>query len=165
MSRPALAPPRLAALAALAVLAVLLAAPALAAALSVNEVAREVRCPTCNTPLDVSSSAVAVNMKQYIADRIERGWTKDEIIAGLVDQFGEGILTTPATSGFDLVAWLVPGIAVAIGLGSIPLLMRAWARRGAGEGGDAEGAQEPVPAPSPDEARRLEEELRRVRGA
>jgi cytochrome c-type biogenesis protein CcmH len=138
----------------LCALALLLAAPALASALTVNEVAREVRCPTCNTPLDVSNAPIAVNMKQYIADRIERGWDKERIIDGLVDEFGPSVLTTPPKAGFDLVAWVVPALVVAVGLIAIPIVTRAWARRPRAEG-------PAPPEPTPEEARRLEDELRR----
>lgn len=141
------------ALAALLALLVALAMPVAGAALTVDQVAREVRCPTCDTPLDVSSSPVALDMKAYIAERIEMGWDKDRIIDGLVAEFGPEVLTTPPKSGFDLIAWLVPGIAVAIGLAAIPILTRLWARRGrSGRGG---------PPPTPDEERRLEERLER----
>jgi cytochrome c-type biogenesis protein CcmH len=142
---------------ALAVAAVLLAAlPAVAGALTVNEVAREVRCPTCQTPLDVSSAPVALDMKQYIAERIDAGWDKERIIDGLVAEFGEGVRATPPKSGFDLIAWVVPALVVALGLAAIPLLARAWSRR-------SRAATEDVPAPTPEEARRLEEELKRLR--
>jgi cytochrome c-type biogenesis protein CcmH len=123
----------------------------------VNDVAREVRCPTCNTPLDVSNAPVALDMKRYIRERIDEGWTKQEIVDGLVDEFGRGVLATPPKSGFDLVAWVVPGIVVLIGLAAIPVLTRAWSRR---PRPDAAAAG---PPPTDEEARRLEEELRRLR--
>lgn len=142
---------------ALALALLLLAAlPALAGAVTVSEVAREVRCPTCNTPLDVSNAPVAQDMKQYIAERIDAGWDKQRIIDGLVDEFGDEVLATPPKSGFDLIAWIVPGLVVLAGLASIPFLARAWARR-------SRAAPEDVPAPSPEEARRLDEELKRLR--
>lgn len=130
--------------------------PAVAGALTVNDVAQEVRCPTCNTPLDVSSAPVALDMKQYIADRIALGWSKQRIIDGLVSEFGRDVLATPPKSGFDLIAWLVPGIAVALGLAAIPVIARAWARRPRAAGEDA-------PPPTAEEAARLEDELRRMR--
>ncbi len=141
-----------------AILALLLLAvvPATAGALTVNEVAREVRCPTCNTPLDVSSSPAAADMKQYIAQRIDRGWDKERIIDGLVAEFGEGVLATPAKSGFDLVAWLVPGLAVLAGLVGIGVLAWTWSRRR-----PASATAEPPP-PTAEEARRLDDELRRL---
>ena len=146
---------RLAALVLVAVVAVALL-PGAAAALSVNDVGREVRCPTCNTPLNVSNAPVAQDMRQYIGQRIGQGWTKQQIIDGLVDEFGSEVLATPPKSGFDLVAWLVPAIAVALGLASIPIIARAWTRRSR--------APATPRAPTPEEARRLDEELRRFRG-
>jgi len=142
---------------ALVVAVILLAAlPALAAAVTVSEVAREVRCPTCETPLDVSSAPVAQDMKQYIAERIDAGWDKQRIIDGLVDEFGDEVLATPPKSGFDLIAWIVPGLVVVLGLAAIPFLARAWSRR-------SRAVPEDAPAPSPEEARRLDEELKRLR--
>jgi cytochrome c-type biogenesis protein CcmH len=138
------------------VLVALAALPSAAAAVTVSEVAREVRCPTCNTPLDVSNSPAATDMKRYIAERIERGWDKERIIDGLVAEFGEGVRATPAKSGFDLVAWLVPGLAVLGGIVAIAALAWAWSRRR-----PAAAAPE-APPPTPEEARRLEDELRRM---
>ncbi len=135
----------------------LVALPAAAGAVTVSEVAREVRCPTCNTPLDVSNSPAASDMKRYIAERIDRGWEKQRIIDGLVAEFGEGVLATPPKSGFDLIAWLVPGLAVLAGIVGIGLLAWTWSRRRpAAAGPDA-------PPPTAEEARRLEDELRRMR--
>jgi cytochrome c-type biogenesis protein CcmH len=137
-------------------LVALAALPAAAGALTVNEVAREVRCPTCNTPLDVSNSPAASDMKRYIAERIDRGWDKDRIIDGLVGEFGEGVLATPPKSGFDLIAWVVPGLVVLAGLVGIALLAWAWSRR------RPAAAEAQAPPPTPEEARRLEDELRRL---
>jgi cytochrome c-type biogenesis protein CcmH len=145
---------RAAAIFALLLLALL---PATAGALTVNEVAREVRCPTCNTPLDVSSSPAATDMKQYIAERIDRGWDKERIIDGLVAEFGEGVLATPAKSGFDLIAWLVPGLAVLAGIVTVGALAWTWSRRRQGTAAPA------PPPPTAEEARRLDDELRRLR--
>lgn len=135
-------------------LIVLMAIPAAALGLTVRDVAKEVRCPTCNTPLDVSSAPVAQDMKEYIAARIDQGWDKQRIIDGLVDEFGEGVLATPPKSGFDLVAWIVPALAVLLGLAAIPVITRTWAR-------PRREASEPPPI-SPEDERRLEEELRRL---
>jgi cytochrome c-type biogenesis protein CcmH len=116
-------------LAALILAAAMLLAPASALGLTVTEVAEELRCPTCNAPLEVSNAPVAQRMKAEIAERIAQGRTKDEIKAEFVQEFGRGVLTTPPTKGFDLVAWIVPILAVAIGLCSIPFITRAWAKR------------------------------------
>ncbi len=137
-------------------LVVLLALPGLAAALTVNDVATEVRCPTCNTPLNVSNAPVAQDMKAYIARRIDQGWSKQRIIDGLVDEFGSQVLATPPKSGFDLIAWIVPALAVGLGLAAIPVVARTWARRA-----PPDAAPPPI---SDEDRRRLEERLGRGPG-
>ena len=132
-------------------LAVLAATPA--AALTVNEIAREVRCPTCERPLNVSDAPAAQQMRVYIADLIAQGWSRERIIEALVAEFGEGVLATPPKRGFGLVAWLVPVGVLVAGLVALPLLARRWRRR-----------RESTPAEGPatlsdDERRRLEEAL------
>ena len=135
-----------------------LALPGIAAALSVSEVARELRCPTCNAPLDVSNSPGANEMKRVIAQQIDAGWSKDEIIAAMVDDFGEQVLATPPKSGFGLVAWIVPAVVALLGLAAVPLIARMWARRRAGEPVDA------APELSAEDRARIDAELRRRDG-
>lgn len=138
------------------VLVAALLAPAMGLGLSVNEVARDVRCPTCNTPLDVSNAPIALEMKQYISERIQAGVTdKETIINELEGEFGPEIRTVPPKSGFDLIAWIVPAVVVMLGLAMIPVLTRLWARRGR--------TRAPTLAPpTADEARRLQDELDRL---
>jgi cytochrome c-type biogenesis protein CcmH len=97
-------------------------------------------------------------MKVFIAERIDQGWEKDRIIDALVVEFGDGVLATPPKSGFDLIAWLVPGLAVLAGIVAIGLLAWTWSRRR-----PAAAAAEAAPPPTPEEARRLDDELRRLR--
>ncbi len=86
-------------------------------------------CPTCKETLDESDSPVARRMKAYIQNRIAAGASAEQIKAELVDQFGEGVLATPPTKGFGLLAWVLPvgGAAlVAIVLGFVAW---TWSRR------------------------------------
>ncbi len=134
----------------LAVCALLAPAPALG--LSVGDVAEELRCVTCGTPLDVSNVPAAQRMKARIELRIDQGATKQQIIDEFVADFGRQVLATPPKRGFDLVAWLLPGLAVVAGLCAIPFVTRAWARR--------RPALAPTAAPlDDDDAARLQREL------
>jgi cytochrome c-type biogenesis protein CcmH len=133
----------------------LLLAPAGALAVTLDDVAKEVKCPTCSTPLSVSDAPVARDMKAYIRTRIAEGASKDQIIDELEAEFGPTIHATPPKEGFDLMAWVVPIGAVLLGLALIPAVVRAWRSR-------------PPPATttpiSAEDARRLDEELRRRSG-
>lgn len=133
---------------------ILLVLPGVAAALTVDDVAKDVKCPTCSTPLNVSDAPVAQDMKEYISERIEDGDDKQEIIDALVVEFGPAVLAVPPKEGFGLLAWLVPLGALLLGLMLIPLLGRAWLRR-------AKSAPGPEIVASPEELERLDEELRR----
>jgi cytochrome c-type biogenesis protein CcmH len=129
-----------------------LAAPMPALGLSVTEVAAELRCVTCGTPLDVSNAPSAQQMKARIALRISQGATKQQIIDEFVADFGRQVLATPPKRGFDLVAWLLPGLAVLAGLATIPFVTRAWAKR--------RPAVAPTTTPlDADDAARLQREL------
>lgn len=138
---------------ALVVAALILLAPAGALGLSVSEVAQELRCVTCGTPLDVSNAPAAQRMKARIALRISQGATKQQIIDEFVADFGRQVLATPPKRGFDLVAWLLPALAVVAGLCAIPFVTRSWSKR------RAAGAAAAVPQLSAEDQARVDREL------
>jgi cytochrome c-type biogenesis protein CcmH len=150
---------------ALTLLAAVLAATALAGVppasasghFNPSDVYRELRCPTCDTPLDVSNAPVAQRMKELILVRWRQGWSRERVLDALVAEFGEDVLTTPPKSGFGLVAWIVPGVGVVVGLVLLVGLTRIWVRRRRG------GSDEPE-AVSDADAARLDEELERFGG-
>jgi cytochrome c-type biogenesis protein CcmH len=93
------------------------------------ELEGELVCPTCHTTLDQSNAAIAVRMKQFIAQRIAAGDTKSEIKAQLVSQFGRGVLAAPEKRGFDLLAWVLPVAGLLAGGAVLTLLLWRWTRR------------------------------------
>jgi cytochrome c-type biogenesis protein CcmH len=146
-------------LAALLAAAALVGVPAASAAGRFNpsDVYRELRCPTCNTPLDVSNAPVAQRMKALILVRWRQGWSRERVIDALVAEFGQDVLTTPPKSGFGLVAWIVPGVGVAVGIVLLVGLTRVWVRR------RRRGSDTPEPVSDADAAR-LDRELERFGG-
>ncbi len=128
---------------------------------TLNELEGQVMCPTCNTPLDQSSSPAANRIRAFIADRIRAGDTRSEIVDKLVAQFGPGIRAAPPTSGFGLLAWLLPLVGLVGGGAAVGVL--AWRWRRSREPAVARVAPEqngraPI---DPDIERKLEEELAR----
>ena len=115
----------------------------------------EIVCPTCKTTLDQSSSPIATRMKAYIRVRIAAGDSATEIKAQLVEQFGPSVLAEPPKRGFDLLAWLLPLGALAIGAVVVAGLAWTWSRRRDGESAATESALDP------DLERRVDEELAR----
>ena len=118
----------------------------------------EVMCPVCGTTLELASENKQANdQRDYIRGLIAEGRTKDEIKDALVAEFGEEVLATPGTEGFDLAAWLVPGLAIVAAGVAIFVGLRRWRARGSTEPPFAgtEGSAE--------EKRRLDADLERYR--
>jgi len=89
----------------------------------------ELVCPVCETTLDQSNAPIAEQMKTFIRVRIAAGDTEQEIKDALVGEFGPGVLATPRKSGFGLLAWLLPLVALVAGAIAVGLLIRSWSRR------------------------------------
>jgi len=92
------------------------------------ELERELICPTCHESLAASSSPIADRMRAFIRARISAGDTKSEIKAKLVDQFGESVLAAPPKSGFNLLAWVLPLVGIAVAAGVVGALAYRWSR-------------------------------------
>ena len=83
----------------------------------------EVMCPTCHTTLDQSNSDAAHQIEAFIAVRIARCESEQQIKSELIRNWGTVILAAPPRKGFDLLVWWLPlgGIivgAVLIGFGA-----------------------------------------------
>lgn len=144
--------------------AALLLAPAAVGSEShptLNELENEVMCPVCGTTLAQSDSPAAQQIKQFIRTAIARGDTKSQIKDELVRNYGEAILAAPPKHGFDLLAWLLPLVGLAVGAAVLAAAAWQWTRG---------KSDEPAPAPpstngraplDPELERRLDEELAR----
>jgi cytochrome c-type biogenesis protein CcmH len=119
---------------------------------SLPDVEDEVMCTICGTLLAESQSPQADRERALIRRLIAEGKDKDQIKDALVAEYGSNVLATPSGSGFDLFAWLVPvvGIALAALLVGRFALSRRHARQ-----------PEMVKELDPAERARLEEDLSR----
>ena len=149
---------------AVALLALLALAPAAALGAqpraSFNDVEDEVMCDTCNVPLNIAESDRADQERAAIRKLIAQGLTKQQILDELKRTYGPAILAKPQDSGFSLAVWWVPVVVVLGLVALLAALLPRWRRRGRDhEGGD--GASRAVPALSPADERRLDEDLAR----
>jgi len=147
----------------LAVLGLALALPAAAAAQeppSLPDIEDEVMCPTCGFSLALSESPQANQIRDLIRDLIGEGLSKDEIKDALVAEYGPEVLASPETSGFDLAAWVAPGLAILIAGGALSIGIRRW--RAGGREGEERAATEAT-GQHPEDDERLSADLRRYR--
>ena len=151
---------RLRALGAVVVVALVLAPEAVAHAgkhrTTLSEIEPEVMCPTCGTTLQLANSPLAERQRAFILARVERGQTKEEIKAALVEEFGEQVLADPPRSGFAIAVYAVPLSALAGVLVLVGVALRRW-RRARPPGEEAERS----PMVDHDDDARLEHELAR----
>ena len=125
------------------------------------DVEDEVMCPVCGTTLELASdSKQAIDERELIRDLIAQGLTKDEIKDELISEFGPEVIATPSTEGFDLAAWIVPGLAVLGGAVGALIGLRRW--RGALSPANGENAPRLDSASeSPEDRERLDADLKR----
>ena len=98
---------------------------------SLPDIEDEVMCPICGVSLELATEAPqAQQEREFIRTLIAEGLSKDEIKDRLVAEYGSEVLATPEAEGFDLAAWLVPGVAIVIAAGAIFVAVRRWRRTG-----------------------------------
>ena len=106
-----------------------------------QELASGLRCPVCqNLSVADSPSRLAGEMRDEIAARLRAGASDDEIRAYFVQRYGDWVLLEPPKRGLDLIPWLVPIVALLVGIG----LWVALVRRRPRPEGDADLEADPV---------------------
>jgi cytochrome c-type biogenesis protein CcmH len=94
------------------------------------EVAAQLRCVVCqNLSVADSPSEVAQQMRVIIRERLAAGESPAQITQYFVEKYGEWILLSPRRSGFNLLVWGFPIVAIAGGLIVFALLLRRWTSR------------------------------------
>ena len=138
-------------------LALVVAAPALAGGRpSADSIETQLVCPVCHETLDQSTAPIAQEMKAHIRLRLSQGWSEKRILDEMVAQFGPGVLSTPATHGFDLLAWVLPIGGILLGAAGLAGGAWYWSRRRPGERVAVAG-----PGLAPEDDARVDAELAR----
>jgi len=71
----------------------------------------------------------AVPVRKNIREMMKDGLSRKEIVASLVSTHGEAILAKPTFTGFNMVAWITPFIAILLVAVSLAFLIKGWATR------------------------------------
>ncbi|HMJ03943.1 MAG TPA: cytochrome c-type biogenesis protein CcmH [Conexibacter sp.] len=141
-------------------LAALTAGPAAAATpqTTLPAIEEQVMCVVCKTPLSVANGPQAEAQRRQIRGLIAAGMTEQQIKDELVAEYGERVLALPEDDGFNLAVYLVPVGAVLLALLVLLLALPRWRRTARAR------ARQPAlaaPALSPEDKRRLDEDLAR----
>ena len=76
-----------------------------------------VKCPVCQgVAIADSPSETARAMMDVVEERIDEGWSDDQIIDYFSERYTDSIVIDPPFAGKTLLVWLLPGVAVIAGL-------------------------------------------------
>jgi len=85
--------------------------------LRTQEVASLLRCPVCQgLSIADSPSEMAVNMKGQVRELLARGYTQEQILSFFERSYGQFVLLKPKFNGVAAAVWILPLLAVAIGV-------------------------------------------------
>lgn len=91
---------------------------------------RAIMCPVCpGESIDQSRNPLSAQMRGVVRDRLEQGWSEEQITAYFVDSYGPSVIMEPPASGFSLLAWVGPPVALALALAALVVALRAMRRR------------------------------------
>ncbi len=118
----------------IAALALVLSAPlaAVDAPQSFQEIEESLTCQ-CGCGLTVHSCnhlqcPSALPLRQEIREQLALGLDKPAILTHFAEKYGEKILSSPTTEGFNLTAWVMPFFMVAVGTGFVFFTLLRWRR-------------------------------------
>jgi len=82
-------------------------------------------CPICpGETLDQSFVQISQDMKRILREKLISGQNEQQIKDFFVARYGNSVLAAPPKSGFNLLTWIIPPIAVASGVVVLLLVMR-----------------------------------------
>jgi cytochrome c-type biogenesis protein CcmH len=68
-------------------------------------------------------------MRTELVAALERGDNDDLITQAFIQKYGTTVIAAPSTTGFNRVAWIMPFLALVLGLVTTALIVRAWKDR------------------------------------
>ncbi len=93
---------------------------------------RMLMCPVCPAQtIDQTEVPLAKQMRAQVRELLTEGATRKEVLAWFAapERYGPGVLAEPPRSGYNLIAWIVPGVIVVAALAGGVLTLRAMRRR------------------------------------
>ncbi len=101
-----------------------------------RDLSKGLRCLVCrNENIDDSNAALARDLRLLVRERLQAGDSDAQVIAFVVDRYGEYVLLKPRTGGSNLLLWLAGPLMLLAGGGLGALYLRR--RSVAGTGGEA----------------------------
>ena len=89
-------------------------------------------CGACNQYLlecNHVGCAYSERMRSELTSAVGSGKSDSSILQFFIEKYGATVLAAPTKTGFDRVAWIIPYLALVLGIGVIVLAMRTFRGR------------------------------------
>jgi cytochrome c-type biogenesis protein CcmH/NrfF len=68
-------------------------------------------------------------MRSELIAAVDKGDNDDLTLQWFVQKYGTTVLAAPTTKGFNRVAWIMPYLALVLGLATVVVIVRTWKSR------------------------------------
>ena len=80
-----------------------------------QNIGNSIMCPICpGESIDQSQNELAVQMRNIVRQKIQEGFTDQEVKLYFADRYGEVVLLEPSRSGITLLVWIIPPFALIV---------------------------------------------------
>ena len=108
--------------------------PARANAATLSDISKQLICQCGCTLVLANCTHVECHSREamttFIAQQLDQGQSEKQILQLFVTQYGEQVLASPPKRGFNLLAWLLPFVAILAGGVVIYAAIKKWVGRG-----------------------------------
>ena len=90
---------------------------------------KSLMCPVCpSETIDQSQTQLAKQMREIVREKLAAGESREDILMFFEDRYGTSVLAEPPRSGFNLLVWVAPPVALAAGGLALAVALRAMRR-------------------------------------
>lgn len=98
----------------------------------VNALARTIKCPECpGQSVAESDVPISREIRVDLAERVADGQSDEAIRDYYVSRYGSEVLLTPPRGGLAGLIWVLPVVALILGIAGLVVTFRRWRARGA----------------------------------
>jgi cytochrome c-type biogenesis protein CcmH/NrfF len=87
----------------------------------------------------------STRMRDELTAAVTRGDSDNGVLQWFIQTYGTTVLTVPSDKGFNRIAWIMPYLALVVGIGTVALIAGTWRKRPPGPqpplGGSGSGAE------------------------
>ena len=75
----------------------------------IQELNKVLMCPVCpGESIDQSQNELSSQMRAIVIEKMDEGWTDEQIKNYFVERYGPRVVMNPPFTGFSIIAWIIP---------------------------------------------------------